>query len=276
MNLAILKTQVFYLIFFSLTLLTFPVNAQKEYRSTLIGKLVNSNSGANIYSALIYNSTTQKSTVSDSMGIFAIHASPGDTLKISRLGYFTNEIAVTSALLSSKIEIIELSERSYELKNVNVLNLGTYEQFKFKVLNTKVPITENNINELIARDLKKPMGSPRGMPGDPTSNMATVSLGSPITGLYNLLSKEGRSARHLEKQKEKDRTVASYAHKYSPAIVSTLTGLKELELEKFMKFCNLSVTFIQISSEYDIAEKIVRCLEEYKASKESIKTDSVP
>jgi hypothetical protein len=269
MNLKKQNKQVFYSIFFSLSLLTFSAEAQQEYRKTFMGRIINSNTKAFVNSALIFNATEKKSTMSDSLGLFSIPISMGDTLRISRLGFFPSEIIIKGTILiENKIHSIELSERSYELNNVTVLDLGTYDQFKYKVISTKTPESNYTLNPSIAKALNKKITV--------LQPQASVSLGSPVTAMYNLLSKEGRSKRHLEKAIEKDKIVESYKHKYSPEIVSNLTGYKDLELEKFMKYCNLSNEFILKATEYDIAERIVKCLEQYKTSQELTKTDTIP
>ncbi|HEX3008078.1 MAG TPA: hypothetical protein VHO90_10730 [Bacteroidales bacterium] len=98
---------------------------------------------------------------------------------------------------------------------------------------------------------------------------ARIPLGSPVTALYNLASKEGKSMRKLAKEQEKDRDVESYKDKYSPDVVSRLTGLKDLELEKFMKYCSISVNLIKESTEYDIAALILEYYRKYKIEQEA-------
>ncbi|NJO69930.1 MAG: hypothetical protein HC830_12215 [Bacteroidetes bacterium] len=89
-----------------------------------------------------------------------------------------------------------------------------------------------------------------------------------------LLSKEGKSLRKLAREEEKDKIVASYKHKFSPEIVSGLTGLKDLELEKFIKFCNIPESFIVASAEIDIAERILECFKNYNPEKATDETQN--
>lgn len=233
-----------------------------------LGKVVSGAGKAPVNFALIVNSTSQSNVFSDTLGFFSIRVSLGDTLQISRIGYFNETMIVSgSLLLSKKVQIIELNERVYELSGVNINSFGTYQEFKYKVINSEVPKNEE-INPSIRKSFSEKVVD--------LQPQASVSLGSPVTAVYMLLSKEGKSLRKLAKEEEKDKLVASYKNKYSPQIVSQLTGLKDLELEKFMKYCNLSSGFIEASTEYDIAAKVLTCFKNYKADMYVNDADTVP
>jgi hypothetical protein len=128
------------------------------------------------------------------------------------------------------------------------------------VIHSELPKNELHINPAITNSFNKKeiVIAPQ----------ARIPLGSPVTAIYMLLSKEGKTLRKLEKEEEKDREIASYKHKFSPEIVSNLTGLKDLEVEKFIKYCNFDMVFIKGAHEIEIAEKILECYKRYKAETE--------
>lgn len=251
------KIQVLY--FFVLTTAFFcTVDAQQKKSHFLIGKIVNSSNKAPVTYVMIINKTRVLSPSSDSLGNFSVIVTPGDTLILSRIGYYQKEIIITDALLTlENYHIIELIERTYELHAVNIEGLGSYESFKYKVINSELPKDENQINPQLKKAFEQKV-----IILEPQSR---IPLGSPVTAIYMLLSKEGKSLRKLEKAEQKESEINLYIHKYSPEIVSKLTGLKELELEKFMKYCNLSNEFLKNALELDISEKVLDCFKNYKS-----------
>lgn len=253
--------QLLYIVILSTAVLCNDIKAQQKKSNLIMGKIVSSENKSPVTYAMIINTTSKQNVYSDSLGYFSIPVSINDTLMFTRIGFFTKEMQISESLINlKKVHLIELNERSYELNAVSINNLGTYQDFKYKVIHSELPKDENQINPAITKALNEKVVV--------LQPQANISLGSPVTALYNLLSKEGKSLRKLEKEKEKDRIVASYKDKYSPEIISELTGLKEIELEKFMKYCNPDVNFLKSAIEYEIAAKIMECLKNYKSEQE--------
>lgn len=235
------------------------VNAQQS-PELMMGKVISSINKTPVTYAMIINVSSKANAYTDSLGYYSIPVKLGDTLLISRIGFHQKEIRIFETSSIKIFNTIELEERAYELNTVNINSFGTYEQFKYKVLNTEVP-EENRINPSITKAF-----SNKVVVLEP---QARIPLGSPVTAAYMLLSKEGKTLRKLEKEEAKDREVDSYKHKYSPEKVSELTGLKDLELEKFMKYCNLDINFIKNAIELDIAEKVLDCYKRYQAEQKA-------
>lgn len=231
---------------------------QKTDRQTFFGQLQSEKDQSPVGYATILNTISKQLVYSDSIGNFNIPVTNGDTLSISRIGFYNKQIPVSSIHLNTKkLQVIYLTAREYDLKTVTINQLGSYNEFKYKVINTPLPKPEYEINPAVFNGLnQKPVV---------LQEQASISLGSPVTAIYMLLSKEGKTLRKLEKLKAEERDVQSYSDKYSPLIVSQLTGLKDLELEKFMKFCNPDINFIKNSTEYDIAAKILECFKNYNS-----------
>jgi hypothetical protein len=225
------------------------------------GKLQNVDDFTPVSYATIFNKTNNYTAFSDSLGYFSINVKIGDTLFISRIGFYHRDFAITEPLLKQrKVHTIEMNARAYDLKAVTISNdWGSYEAFKYKIINTPAPKTENTINP----------NAFSGLNDEPVilKEQASIPLGSPITALYMLFSKEGKSLRKLDKLKEAEQKTLSYGDKYNSIIVSRITGLKEVELEKFMKFCNPDINFIINSTEVDITAKILDCFKNFNAVK---------
>lgn len=236
---------------------------QAPSSSLFLGRLENSGDKTPVTYAAVFNKTSNHTVFSDSLGYFSIDVKTGDTLFISRIGFYYKEFIITEALLKQKkVHFFELNPRAYDLKAVTINNdWGTYEEFKYKIIHTPAPKSKNQINPHVFS----------GLNDEPViiKEQASIPLGSPVTALYMLLSKEGKTLRKLEKLKEEEQKTLSYSDKYNSAIVSRLTGLKEWELEKFMKYCNPDINFIMNSTEVDITAKILECLKNYNAEKDA-------
>jgi hypothetical protein len=88
---------------------------------------------------------------------------------------------------------------------------------------------------------------------------------SPVTALYNLLSKEGKSKRKLRKLLEQEAFEKQIDFKYSPEIVSHITGYTGFELYEFMDFCSFKKDFLLDATYYEITQAIVRKQLEFEA-----------
>lgn len=257
--------QVLYLLILSTAFFCSNIKAQQNKSQFFMGKIVSLSYSTPVTFAMVTNISTNKTAVSDSLGYFSILVSKGDSLTFSRIGFFEKEIKITDSILKmNKVHLIELQDRSYELNAVN-FSLGTYDEFRHNVVHSELP-SETPINPSLAN---KP-----GQKEIVLQSQARIRIGSPVTSVYNLMSKEGKSLRKLEKEEEKEREIASYKDKYSPEIVSNITGLKELELEKFMKYCNLNPTFLKNAIEYEIVERILDCFKAYKAEQANKETQA--
>ena len=87
---------------------------------------------------------------------------------------------------------------------------------------------------------------------------------SPITAIYNLVSKEGKSLRKLKKIQEEEEFLKQVEYKYNNDILERTTGLKGIELYEFISFCNFNHKFLLKASEYEIIEKVLEKLSEYR------------
>jgi hypothetical protein len=86
--------------------------------------------------------------------------------------------------------------------------------------------------------------------------------------LYNLLSKEGRSQRKLRKLLEQETFERQIDFKYSPDIVSHITGYTGFDLYEFMDFCSFKKDFLLDATYYEITQAILVKQREFEADSE--------
>ncbi len=237
------------------------VYSQKEQKRlyTIRARLVDNKSHKSILFAQVINKNMGWGVVSDTLGVFSLSANLHDTLYISAIGYYPTLIEVADSLIrQTRIPEIPLMEQVYELDQVNIYALGTYQQFKYKVLHSNLP--QNNtqkINESIQKEIEK-------IPKYPMQEQASIPLGSPVTAIYMLLSKEGKSLKKFAEAKEQHKIFVLANTRFNREIVAQATGLTGEMLDQFMAFCNPDLEFILHVSEYDIYQKILQDFELFK------------
>lgn len=92
--------------------------AQSDYRTWLRGKILYQNT--NVVAANVVNSTTQKATISDDNGEFAIEVKMDDELVFTSLQYQIKVVKITKDILQRGRLVIDVTEKVTELDEVVV------------------------------------------------------------------------------------------------------------------------------------------------------------
>jgi hypothetical protein len=209
--------------------------------------------------AHIVNRTRQTATISDTLGYFYIRTSPGDRLELTAIGYATRKIIIGYGMLRRRlIGDVLLRPFVYSIEGVRVNPLGSYAQFKRHFITLEIPESEYTIHPSVLNDIEE---------GSDTLDMLLAPPMSPVTALYNLLSKEGKSKRKLRKLQEQEAFEKQIDFKYSPDIVSQITGYTGFELYEFMDFCSFEKDFLLYATYYEITRAILARQTEFEANK---------
>lgn len=192
----------------------------------------------------------------DTTGYFEIWAMPGDTLNISAIGFDFLDLPIPEKYEDTTINIY-LQGRYYEIPAATISYLGTYKEFKQKVLELRLP--ESGINKNFEKLFKHV---------DPPPLIVEPAITSPASLVYVLFSKEAKAIKkYLELSEEgivKDEVYA----RYNEHIVRNLTGLNGEEAFKFMEFCDFSDKYILSISDYNLYSEIFLRFEAFKKSKQ--------
>jgi len=183
------------------------VNAQQ----VLNGFLKDSLTHLPISTAKIFNRTTTQTVWSNTKGLFSIKANTNDIILISPDGYSSRTITYSS--LFADTILLYLSSSSKLLLTVSVSS--RYNQYQMDSMNRK-------------KDFEQ-------MRGGRLNNISAAPGFGVAINLDRILKKRYKYQRRNEKlfaQREKD---AYIAYRYSPQLVAYYTGLKDEELEEFMK-----------------------------------------
>jgi hypothetical protein len=205
----------------------------------------------------VINTGRITATICDTLGYFFIRVRRGDTLQLTSIGYAPARLVVTDSL--RRLEILPdlfLHPVTYSIRGVMINPLGSYATFRDKVARLELPPSRYEINPGVYSDLEQ---------GIDTLDMMPVPTLSPVTALYNWLSKEGKSRRKLRELIEQEEFERQIAYKYSPLIVSGITGYSGFTLYRFMDFCSFSHQFLQESDRYVIRDAVVARQKEFEA-----------
>ncbi len=249
--------RVFYIAGFILLVLVIadkPVQAQvyESLEDTTVyfkARVLDSVSREPVPFAHIINTTRRTATISDTLGYFYIKTSPGDQLQFTAIGFAASQLMIGYTILRRNlIHDILLEPIIYTIEGVRVNPLGSYAQFKKRFVTMKLPESAYTINPSVLVEIEQ---------GTDTLDMLIVHPMSPVTALYNLLSKEGKSKRKLHKLLEQEEFERQVSFKYSPDIVSKITGYTGFELYEFMDFCSFKKDFLLDATYYEITQAIL-------------------
>jgi len=188
-------------------------------------------------------------TICDTLGYFYIHVRLLDTIYFTAIGYTPLEIVFNDSLrLLERMPDFLMRDVRYSIPGVMINPLGSYESFKQKLIELELEPSKYEINPTVLVDIEK---------GTDTLDMVQTPGISPVTALYNWLSKEGKSRRKLKQIMEQEQFEKDIAFKYSPLIVSGITGYAGFELYQFMDFCSFNKKFLSEADRYEIRDAVL-------------------
>jgi hypothetical protein len=223
----------------------------QEGNLVLTGKILDKETSKSVASVNITNYTRKRSSFSDSTGYFRLRCKLNDTLLFSAIGYKVTKVIVSDTMIASGHDIkVFLFPKTLELNAVTIYGLGSYSDFKRKVVDL----------DLKEKELK--LGLPTVKPGLPVylDKNKVKSLGfalnSPISFLYYNLSKEEQSRRRVIELEAEEKDLKLIDKKYNYAMISLWSGLKGEELNEFILFCNFSNEYLIGSNDYEIIKNV--------------------
>jgi hypothetical protein len=237
---------------------SFPIRADSLFYFK--GRVVDSISRRPVAFTHIINTGRNTATICDTLGYFYIRVRLNDTLRFSAIGYAPLMLFISDSLRAlERLPDIPLRGISYSIRGVMINPLGSYTSFKYRVASLQLPPTGYEINPTVLKEIEQ---------GTYTLDMVQYPAISPITALYNWLSKEGKSRRKLAKLIEQEQFEKEITYKYSPIIVSGITGYSGFELYCFMDFCSFSMKFLRESDRYVIRDAVLEKQKIFEALKE--------
>lgn len=233
---------------------------ENEETVNLSGEIINKEDGEIVPYVHIINATTNEGTTSDLSGKFSLTINRSDTLIFSAVGFEKYSLTLVDNEIKSRDYYIRilLDQSSYELAPVNIYAFKDEAGFKQDILNMQLPDPANS--KIVIP------GAYEG-PAAPKDLNSNFSLGSPITAIANVFSKEAKELRKYGKVLKDAPKQKALNEKYNLEVVKEITGLKDEELNQFMHFCKIPEDYILKANDYEIILAVNACYKEFLETK---------
>lgn len=219
----------------------------------LKGNITDELNGLSIKNAHIVNLTQEIGTITNLKGNFSIQAEPTDSMHISFIGYKPVREIAFNLMNKEGLVHLALAPKVYELKQINIYNVPSPEEFKEAFLELEVPKYYAEI------DLPK-VPTEGAIQFNNETKLPTYVIKGPITALYQKFNKHQRMLAEAQNRLDK---YEAY-NKYLFTLAKSVTGYeKKQHIQEFLHFCNLEVTYINEYNDYDLTQALEFCFVEY-------------
>lgn len=213
--------------------------------SVIQGIVFDTDSKQRLTRVYIFNLNTGEGFYNNTKGEFKTTAKEGDVLVAALQGYGVDTVSIKS----QNTILFYLKRNSIQLKEVVVRDsIGTpHEQLKRTQEEYKTAYSQGAVRDVLTT------GGSNGGGG----------AGLSINALYNLLSREGKNARMLQKIIERDYRDAMIEYRFTRSLISNVTGLSGEELNDFKQQYKPGYYFILEANDYELIRYIQKSYQAY-------------
>lgn len=186
----------------------------------------------------IYNTRTGDGFYNNTKGEFKTAARTGDILVAALPGYGVDTISIKS----ESTLLFYLRRNSIQLQEVVVRD-------SLKNPTEQLKQSQEEYNTIYAKGAVKDVFTTGGSNGGGGAGLS-------INALYNLLSKEGKNARLLQKIIERDYRDAMIEYRFTRTLLSNVTGLSGAKLTDFKQQYKPGYYFILEANDYELIQYI--------------------
>lgn len=219
--------------------------SDKEFFVRIAAHVLDASSKKPIVFATVTHLRTKKAVATDTAGYFTTVMSQKDTLRITSVGYQDLLYVKDGKQQGNYFTNILMYSKSYELDAVTIVGQKLRSRYRPMTVRPEYESEQEWRRSLIEK------GEPRNK----------VSLGSPISALYEMFGKRPRQQRKLDDLVMRRAIEERITTRYNRNVVAQQTGLSGDDLTEFMRYCPISQEFILEASDYELAERISRCFE---------------
>ncbi|MFN0291455.1 hypothetical protein [Pedobacter helvus] len=239
------------LLFGILFICTLTAFAQQK---TVPGFVVDKETKLRLAKVYIYNSSIDTGIYNNTKGEFFAKINLGDTLFAALSGYAMDTVVYRG---QSAI-VFQLRSLGIRLKEVNIYGKAKTPQELYK-------------SKLDEYKYKLDLGSSRDL-----LNLGQGGVGLGIDAIYNLLSRDGKNARQLQKILEKDYKEQVIDYRYRPDYVMALIDIKQDNLQDFMTQYRPTYQFVLSASEYAFIQFVKNSYASYKRNPAMFRLPTLP
>lgn len=219
------------------------IHVGAQEKKTVNGLVFSSDSTMRLKGVKITNVKSKASTYSDTNGLFSIGYSEGDSIKLQHEKWVEKIFRPTK-----EADTVYLSENSIVLKTV--------------------VITKNRTNSKIAdlKSLQPEYSKQKGIyyNGRPPISLLSPFGGSPITFFYELLSKNGRKVRKMNKKIENEIEESQVDYLFNTNTIQSIIPLKDEDVERFKSEYRPRFEEMNRWSTYDLHLYLKKSFESFK------------
>ncbi len=202
----------------------------------------------------IYNIRTGDGLYNNTKGEFSTFAIPGDTLVAALSGYGVD----TVVFKGQSAAYFQLKSLGIRLRDVVIQQKRLSPQ----------QLYEKNVQEYRYQTMK---GSSKDL-----LNLGNGGVGLGIDAIYNLLSRQGRNARHLQKILEKDYREDLIDYRFNANLVRQVLGIKDDELTDFMQQYRPTYQFVLDADDYAFNMFIRNAYKSYRINPKALQLPPLP
>jgi len=218
------------------------------------GFVIDRESKQRLAKVYIYNSHDDEGLYNNNKGEFSTQASVGDTLFAALQGYGVD----TLIYKGNNAIYFQLRPLAIQLREVSILGSS---------------VTPRERYDQTLRDYK--YATDRGSSKD-LLNLNSRGAGLGIDAIYNLLSRKGRNARHLQEILERDYKEQVIDYRYNAAFVGRALRIKGFELEDYMQQYRPSYDFVLMASDYAFIVYLRNNYASYKRNPRALRLKPLP
>jgi len=239
--------------FLPVLLLVLSINALAQEKS-LQGFVIDKVSKQRLAKVYIYNSRNDEGLYNTTKGEFKTQALIGDTLFAALQGY-----ALDTVIFKGQTAIyFQLRPLSIRLREVSIIG---------KMLPPKQQYDKTRREYKYATD--------RGSSAD-LLNLGQGGVGLGIDAIYNLLSRKGKNARHLQEILERDYQQSIVDYRFNPEYVQRTLRISGEELTDFMQQYRPSYEFVLAASDYAFVVFLKNNYTAYKRNPKALRLPPLP
>lgn len=241
--------------FFVILLLAFGFsNALYAQTKPVQGIVIDKETKQRLAKVYIYNIRTGDGLYNNTKGEFSTFAIPGDTLVAALSGYGVD----TMVFKGQTAAYFQLKSLGIRLRDVVIQQKRLSPQ----------QLYEKNVQEYRYQTMK---GSSKDL-----LNLGNGGVGLGIDAIYNLLSRQGRNARHLQKILEKDYREDLIDFRFNANLVQQVLGIKADELTDFMQQYRPTYQFVLDADDYAFNMFIRNAYKSYRINPKALQLPPLP
>lgn len=193
----------------------------------------------------IFNTRTGEGFYNTTKGEFKTTARTGDVLVAALQGYGVDTISIKS----ESTLLFYLRRNSIQLQEVVVRD-------SLKTPAERLKQDQEEYNTIYTKGAVKDVFTTGGSNGGGGAGLS-------INALYNLLSKEGKNARMLQKIIERDYRDAMIEYRFTKNLINNVTGLSGKKLIDFKQQYKPGYYFILEANDYELIQYIQKAYQSY-------------